>query len=154
MPEKNSFIEKLKKLIVEAAKLWIPLDERNSEKIIEGKKTKFPKGVMLSIMAITVSLLMIVGSSVLLTSAKNERSKLNDKIEELDFKIAELETELNKKNEGLDIEFYAQEVLGIINREHVNSEYISSNKTDEVVKGNHNKASLTSLIEWIFQQFR
>ena len=154
MPQKNSFIEKLKKLIVEAAKLWIPLDERNSEKIIEGNKTKFPKGVILSVIAITVSLLMIVSSSVLLTSAQNERNSLKDEIEELDFKIAELETELSKKNEGLDIEFYAQEVLGMINREHVNAEYISSNKTDGVVKNDHNKASLTSLIEWIFQQFR
>ena len=154
MPNKNEFIPKLKRLILEAAKLWIPLEERSSEKIIEGNKTRLPRGVILSVAAITVSLLMIVSSMVLLSSAQNEKNALNDEMDELDFKIAELETELNKKNEGIDIEFYAKEVLGMINKEHVNSEYISSNKTDGVVKGDYKKASFTSLIEWIFQQFK
>jgi hypothetical protein len=154
VPKKNGFISKLKELILEAAKLWIPLEERNREKIIEGNKTKIPRKVILSVMAITVSLLMIVSSVVLLSTARKESSELKDEIEELDFQIAELKTELNKKNEGLDIEFYAQEVLGMINKEHVNAEYISSNKTDGVVKSDYNKASLTSLIEWFFQQFK
>ena len=59
---------------------------------------------------------MIVGSAVLYSSAKREQSRLNDAIEDADFQIAELNTELNKKNENLDIEFYAKEVLGPKNK--------------------------------------
>ena len=137
-----------------AAKTWIPLEERHNEKIVEGKKTKIPARFIFAIIVITIALLMIVGSAVLLGSARREQEALKDSIDDLDFQIGELNTELNKKNEGLDIEFYAEEVLGMINQEHVNAEYINSNKTDGVEKHESEKASLTSLINWIFQNLK
>jgi len=142
---------KIKQVAKEAAKTWIPLEERNSERIVEGGKTKLPTKLILAIIVITVSLLMIVASAVLLGSAQRRQNDLKDAIEDLDFQIAELETDLNKKNEDLDIEFFAQEVLGMINQEHADAEYINSNKTDGVIKHESNKASIASLIDWIFQ---
>ena len=97
---------------------------------------------------------MIVGSVVLLGSARRTQNELKDSIEKLDFEISELNTELNKKNENLDIEFYAKEVLGMINQEHVNAEYINSNKTDGVEKHQNEKVSLASLIQWILQNLK
>ena len=156
--EKNDVTRKLvsdfKALIKKAIEIWIPIEERHEENIVEGAKIKIPKTVILSILSITVALLMIVTSAVLLWSAQNERSELKDETENLDFQIAELNTQLNKKNEGIDIEFYAEEVLGMINQEHVSAEYINSNKTDGVEKQENEKASLTSLIEWILQNLR
>ena len=97
---------------------------------------------------------MIVGSAVLLGAARREQNDLKDEIENLDFQIGELNTELNKRNEKIDIEFYAQEVLGMINQEHVNAEYINSNKTDGVEKHQVEKVSLASLINWILQNLK
>ena len=135
----------------EAAKTWIPIEERNDERIVEGTKTKLPTKVILAIAVITISLLMIVASAVLVSTALYEQNELKDGIEDLEFQISELETDLNKKNEKIDIEYFAKEELGMINQEHVNAEYINSNKTDGVVKHETDKASITSLIDWIFQ---
>ena len=143
--------EKIKEVAKVAAKTWIPLEERHNENIVEGTKTKIPKKLILAIILITVSLLLIVMSAVILDSARNKKNALKESIEDLDSEIAQLETDLNKKNEGIDIEIFAEEVLGMINQEHANAEYIDSNKTDGVEKQEENKTSFTSLIEWFFQ---
>ena len=143
--------EKIKEALKEAAKTWIPLEERNREQIVEGVKSKAPKKPILAIVTITISLLLIVTSSVIVDSARIEQNKLKQSIEDLNSEIGQLETDLNKKNEGIDIEIFAQEVLGMINQEHANAEYIDSNKTDGVVKHEETKTSLTSLIEWFIQ---
>lgn len=143
--------EKIKEVLRKAAKTWIPLEERNREQIVEGVRSKTPKKPILAIITITISLLLIVMSSVIVDSARIEQNKLKQSIKRLDSEIAQLETDLNKKNEGLDIEIFAQEVLGMINQEHANAEYIDSNKTDGVVKHEETKTSLTSLIEWFIQ---
>ena len=75
-------------------------------------------------------------------------------IEKLDAEIGQLETNLNKKNEKIDIEIFAEEVLGMINQEHVSTEYIDSNKTDGVEKFEDEKPNLASLIQWIFDHLR
>ena len=144
----------IKEVAKEAAKTWIPLNERNEEKIEQGGKTKIPGTLILAIIVITISLLMIVGSAVLLGSAKNEQNELKDKIEMLDFEISELRTDLDRKNADADIETFAKEELGMISQEHVNFEYINSNKTDELQKEETQKVSFGSLLRWIFQQLK
>lgn len=146
--------EKLKRAAKEAAKTWVPLEERHKENIVEGGKTKLPLGIIFAIIVITISLFIIIGSAVLLHSARNEQNELKDAIESVEFQIAEAKTELNKKNEKLDIENYAKEVLGMIKQEHVSAGYIQSNKTDGVVKHNNKGASLASLIDWIVQALK
>ena len=150
---KKASSARIKEVAREAAKTWIPLEERKTENIKEGGKTKFPTTLILAIIVITISLLMIVGSAVLLGSAKNEQNDLEDKIALLDSEIAELRTDLDKKNAEAYIEEYAKEELGMISQEHVNLEYINSNKTDELEKEVTEKVSLRSLIDWIFHQF-
>lgn len=148
VPSKN-----IKEVAREAAKTWLPLEERKENNIVEGGKTKIPGGVILVILVITFSLFMIVASTMLLRSAKNEQNDLEDKIVQLDAEIAELRTDLDKKNAKAEIEDYAEKELGMIKQEHVNFEYITSNKTDELGKEESEKVSFSSLINWIFQQF-
>ena len=94
---------------------------------------------------------MIVGSAVLLGSAQNEQNEIKNKISSIDAEIAELKTDLDRKNAEADIEIFAKEELGMISQEYVNFEYIQSNKTDGVEKQQSEKLSFGSLIEWIFQ---
>lgn len=145
---------KMKKVAKEAAKTWIPIEEMKTEKVVQGSKTKLPTGVIFAILVITMSLMLIVASAVLLGSAKSELNELEYEIELLDKEIAELKTDLDKKNADADVEIYAQEVLGMIKQEHVNAEYINSNKTDGVQVHKEEKISLATLINWIFQQLK
>ena len=145
---------KIKEVAKEAAKTWVPLEERKEEKIVQGGKTKIPGTLILAIIVITVSLLLIVGSAVLLASARSEQNELEDKISLLDKEIAELRTDLDRKNADADIEVFAKEELGMISQEHVNFEYIKSDKTDGVTKQQNEKVSFSSLINWIFHQFK
>ena len=150
----GSVSSKIKKAAKRAAKTWVPIEERHNERIVEGKKTKFPTKVILSIIIITFALMLIVGSMVLVASAKNKRNALNDEIENLNFEITELKHDLEIKNDEADIEIFAEEVLGMIDQKHVNAEYIQSNKTDGIDKRESNKVSFSTLIDWIFQQFK
>ncbi len=149
----NKIIAKSKSFLLRMARIWLPVEERKKDKVVQGSKTKLPTTLILAIAVITVSLFMIVSSSVLLGSAQNEQNELEDKIAELDSEISELRTYLNKKNAEAEIEKYAKEELGMISQEHVNFEYINSNKTDELEKQKDEKVSFGALIKWIFQQF-
>ena len=132
----------------------MPVEDRKNENIVKGGKNNIPVTLILAIVVITISLLMIVGSAVLLSSAKNEQNDLEDKITQLDAEIAELRTDLDKKNAEAEIETFAEEELGMISKEHVNFEYINSNKTDELEKEEVKKVSFGSLMKWIFQQLK
>ena len=74
-------------------------------------------------------------------------------IEGLDKEIEQLQGDLDRKNADADIDIFAQE-HGMINQEHVNAEYINSNKTDGVEKHQNEKVSLASLIQWILQNLK
>ncbi len=141
---------KVKEAARVAAKTWIPLDERNTEKCVEGKKTKMPTGAILAILVIAFSLLLIVASSMLLSSARLEQSEIKESIGELETEVDKLQDDLDKKNEDADIEIFAKEELGMIGQEHVNAEYIDSNKADGVQKHENDEFSFASLIKWFF----
>lgn len=145
---------KIKEVAKVAAKTWIPIEERKEDNIVKGGKTKLPVTLILAIIVITVSLLLIVASAVLLGSAKREQNELEEKISALDMEISELRTDLDRKNADADIEIFAKEELGMIKQEHVNFKYINSDKTDGVEKQQSEKVSFSSLINWIFQQFK
>jgi hypothetical protein len=150
--EKQTGSSKIKQVAKEAAKTWIPLEEMNTENIVEGTKSKFPTGVILAIVVVTISLLLIVSSAVLLGSARSERTALQEEIELLDEEIAALKTDLERKNSMADIEIFAEQVLGMIKQEHVKAEYINSNKTDVMEKSESNKNTFLTLITWILEQ--
>ncbi len=145
--------EHLKRAVKETAKTWIPLEERHKERMVEGSKTKLPTGTILAILVITVSLLLIVGSAVLLLGAEREQNELESMLSRLDSQIAELEDELERKNEYADIDIYADE-HGMISNEHINVEYINTNRTDGVETDASSGFSLSDLIKWFFSDLR
>ena len=149
-PKESNAKSKLAKEVKVAAKAWIPVDEMMNEEVREGKKEKLPLNVIFAIVLVTVSLLLIVGSMVLLATAKQERGQLQNEIELLDQKIEQLQSDLDKKNEEADIEIFAKEELGMISQEHINAEYINTNKTDGVNKNEPSSHTLSSLISWFF----
>ena len=150
---KNKTISAIEEGARVAAKTWIPLDEIKNEKIEDGEKTTLPLGTIVAIVIVALSLLLIVTSTVLISTAKQEQSELKFSIEALDDEIDRLTDELEKKNEGADIEIFAKEELGMISQEHAKLEYINSNKTDEVARG-ETPTSILAVLEWLFPFLR
>lgn len=147
-PKESNAKSKLAKEVKVAAKTWIPVDEMMNEEVREGKRENLPLSVIFAIVLVTLCLLLIVGSIVLLATAKQEQVQLENEIELLDQRIEQLKSDLDKKNEDADIEIFAKEELGMISQEHINAEYINTNKTDGVSKYEQSSDVFSSLIAW------
>ncbi len=105
-----------------------------AEEIRAGEKRKMPKGVLSTILIVTLSLLMIVCSTVMVSRATGEISALEDKIEVLDFEVKDLEGKLEMKNDMLDIKRIATEEYGMISAEYAASRYIDVTEEEKFEK--------------------
>ena len=137
--------------IKKASDEWVPIKDSKKEKCVEGKKTKLPLSIILAIVSITVSLMLIVGSSVMLGSAKSEQSRIENEIESLNATKKLLSEELTEKNREADIENFAKEELGMINQDYVSVRYIKNEKSDGLnVHEDESLGVWSSIIKSIF----
>ena len=140
-----------KEVVKKASAEWIPLEERKKEKCLEGKQSKIPVSLILAIITIFLALMLIVGSSVLLATAKAERSGLEGEIESLGATQKLLSEELEKKNKDLDIDSFAKDELGMIDQNYVSVKYIKSDREDGLdTHSEEERGGLFSVIKWIF----
>ncbi len=129
---------------------WLPIEERNKEKLIEGKKTKLPKMMIFAIITIAFSLLLIVGSTVMLTMAQKEQATLEGELSGLRTEEKLLSEELERKNSKLGIEEFAENELGMISRDYVSVKYIKQEKGDSLETGDSEKSEEVGIF-WIFE---
>lgn len=140
-----------KEVAKRASAEWIPLDERKKEKCIEGKRTKLPISLIFAIITICLALMLIVGSSVLLATARAEQNGLKGEIETLGATQKLLSEELEKKNKDADIDSFAKDVLGMINEDYVSVKYIKSDNEDGLdVHEQEKTGGWSSFVKWIF----
>ena len=140
-----------KEVIKKASDEWIPLEERKKEKCLEGKKTAIPLSMILAIITIAMALMLIVGSAVMLSSAKSEQNRIKSEINGLYETQKLLSQELDEKNREADIESFAKEELGMINQDYVSVKYIKNDKEDGLDVYKEDGSSLwSSVIESIF----
>ena len=140
-----------KETIKKASEEWIPLEERKKEKCIEGKKSKIPTMTILAIITIFLALMLIVGSAVMVSSARSEQNRLLDEIATLQANEKLLSEELDKKNRDADIALFAEEELGMISQDYVSVKYIKSDKEDSLsVYKEENESYWSSVIKSIF----
>ena len=81
--------------------------------------------------AFAMSLMLIVGGSVMVGNASGEVGKLNTKISRLEARETELESELDMKYSIQDIEKEAAE-LGMIKNEYADKEYLEVSKSEKI----------------------
>lgn len=139
---KPSAREKIKK----ASDEWVPIEERKKEKCLEGKKTRIPTSLIIAIVCITLSLMLIVGSSVILAGAKSEQSTLVGEIESLSENRRLLSEKLEEKNREAEIESFAKDQLGMIDQDYVSVKYIKSDIQDGLKVNSDGSADLWSSI--------
>ena len=108
---------------------WFPVEPREGRE--KGDSFKFPARAIASMAAFAMSLMLIVGGSVMVGNASGEVGKLNTKISRLEARETELESELDMKYSIQDIEKEAAE-LGMIKNEYADKEYLEVSKSEKI----------------------
>lgn len=109
---------------------WLP-----EEKIVDVKVKRSPRRMAraaLAIAGIAISLMMIVGGSVLVSDAGREAKELENELAELELQRSELSFELDMKNDINVIRDRAVNELGMIRKEYVDAKYLDVSGIDSI----------------------
>ncbi len=122
------------------------------EKVVEGKRKRFPKTVLPVLAVVTLSLLLVVCSSVMVSRASGDVSKLEYQIEQLQESKKDLEGKLVEKNNMLDIQRIAIEEYNMINGSYATSKFLDVTEDEEIKlfhKGNGEDSFLKTILKAI-----
>ena len=106
--------------------------KKQTEEMDEGVKKRIPRGIIPVLAVVTLSLLMIVCASVMVSRASGEVSKLEKEIEKLEVVRDDLATDLEVKNNMLDIKRIAVEEYGMISGDYANSRYVDVTEEEKI----------------------
>lgn len=98
------------------AEEWLEVDDKDMR--VEGEKKKLPAHLIAMIAVVGASLMLIVSGAVLRSKATMELYAAENELKQLQVVQAELEAELELKNDLRYIEMVAKEKLGMIERDH------------------------------------
>ena len=109
---------------------WMP-----EEKIVNVKTRRSPRNIAKAVIAITgvaLSLMMIVGGTVLVSDAKREVKELEAELKALEIVSNELDLKLDMKNDVNLLKDKAINELGMISKEYVDAEYLGTEGSDSI----------------------
>lgn len=133
---------------VKMAAEWIDIDDKDYR--IEGEYKKIPLGIICSIVAIAISMLMIVAGNIMVSQASMELWALEEEYETCKEYEAELKSKLAIKNDLRYIEHIARTELGMVDREHAEVIYVGNEPQNKVVAydkvSNNDKMGLSTLL--------
>ncbi len=112
---------------------------------------RLPMGAMMTVMVCAVSLMFVVGSSVLMSDASGEYVDMKDEISQLSKKESELLIALEVKNDLRAIEDIAVNQLGMVKKDLVTRQYIKLSEEDiiETYEAEENNVGLSTLLSAI-----
>jgi len=93
---------------------------------------RFPLSAFAAILAVALSLMLIVASSVLLTRAENGISALKEELDLLSGEVEEMQAEFEVTHDLLEIYRIATEEYGMVNEEYLKMHYLSLDEEDAV----------------------
>ena len=99
---------------------------------VEGEKKRIPKGIFPTMAIVTLSLLLVVCSSVMVSRASSDVSKLEYQIDVLQESKRDLEGKLVEKNNMLDIRKIAVEEYNMINGGFATSKFLDVTEDEEI----------------------
>lgn len=114
----------------ELSRDWFPVEKE--ERCIKAEAPKKPAGVLGAMLAITLSCLMIIGSSVMVSLSVREASILQNELDTLDKKYTMLNTELALKNDMLEIERIAVQEYNMVRSDFVSIQVLSTESENSV----------------------
>ena len=114
----------------ELSREWFPIEKE--ERCVKAEHSKLPAGVMGAMLAVTLSCLMIIGSSVMVSLSVREVSILQDELNALDKQYTMLNTELALKNDMLEIERIAVEEYNMVRADYVSAQVLTTESENKV----------------------
>jgi len=135
--EKLALVPEKARELPSRTKEWIRLSAPswfNGEKANTDRDTyRFPLSAFAAILAIAVSLILVVTSSVMIYHSESELNSLKIEISALSEEIGEMKSDLNTKTDLLAIRDVAVNELGMVSEEFVRQEYLASDAEDSIV---------------------
>ena len=123
---------------------WFPRDDDKT--MIDRKGSTMPRGGIALICAVTISLLLIVCSTVMVSRASWEVGRLENRLERLEIVRDDLATDLEVKNNLLEIQRIAVGQYGMISGDYAASRYIDVTE-EEKIEIREDKAEKDSLFK-------
>ena len=93
---------------------------------------RFPLSAFAAIVAVAVSLMLIVASSVMIHHGEKRVSQLTVELSDLAVEVADLQSELDVKNDLLVIRDIATEEFGMVEEKYVKMQYLSMGSGDSI----------------------
>ena len=93
---------------------------------------RFPLSAFAAIVAVAVSLMLIVASSVMIHHGEKRVSQLTVELSELAVEVSDLQSELDVKNDLLAIRSIATEEFGMVEEQYVKMQYLSMGSGDSI----------------------
>ena len=109
---------------------WFPRDDEKT--MIDKKGGAMPRGGIAIILAVTLSLMLIVCSTVMVSRASWEVGRLENKLERLENERDDLATDLEVKNNLLEIQRIAVGEYGMISGDYAASRYIDVTEEEKI----------------------
>lgn len=122
--------KKMSSKLKAVANEWMP-----EEKIVNVKVKHSPRRMAkmaAAVAGIAVSLMMIVGGSVLVSDANRETKELENELKALEIQRNELDLELDMKNDINLLRDKAVNELGMIRKEYVDAQYLDVSGSDSI----------------------
>ena len=107
---------------------WFPVENKVKK---SGVRTKFPLGILASLVAFACALTMIISSSVMVSHVTTEISTLRNDIDSVQEEYDKLYSELEVKDNMLMIQKCAEE-YGMVGSEYITSEYLDLSSEDGI----------------------
>ena len=93
---------------------------------------RFPVSAFAAILAVAVSLMLIVASSVMIQHGEKRVSKLTVELSKLTSEVSDLQSELDVKNDLLVIRDVATNEFGMVEEKYVKMQYLSMGSSDSI----------------------
>lgn len=129
--------------------------EMRTETRRSGKGSRpIPVGLVAALVTVAVSMSMVISSTVLVSQATRDVSRLKETLAEMQEVHGELEDQLDLKNDMLAIEDKATNELGMVHEKYLNGEYLTDASEDhlEVFDEEHDGEKKTGLA-WLLSAF-
>ncbi len=133
--EKHGLSAQLKTLSVTAGerlKNAIPTWFNGEKPDTSREVRRFPLSAFAAVIAVAMSLMLIVASSVLLTRAESSIDRLRGEVSTLSAEVEELRSDLDVQTNLLEIRRIAIEEYGMVDEEYLKMQYISLEAEDKV----------------------
>lgn len=107
---------------------WIDLSRADDSR----ESRRFPLSAFAAVLTVALSLMLIVASSVLLTRAENDVSRLRTEISDTSGEVAKLKSDFEVRHDLLEIRRIAMEEYGMVDESYVKMDYIALRSEETV----------------------